>query len=59
MGKGVVMIGFTKRLKWQTQETIADPEGYILLVYGAIMGTQWVIVGVYAPQTRKTTFLMV
>lgn len=51
-----VMIGFAKRLEWQMYETVVDTEGQFLLIHGATMGTQWIIVDVYAPQNRKTAF---
>lgn len=33
-----------------------DPEGHYLITHGVIRGTQWTIVGIYAPQTRKNIF---
>lgn len=41
---------------WQEQDVLMDPEWQYLIASGLIRVVKWLIVGIYAPQTRKVEF---
>lgn len=43
-------------LEWSEQEVVADPQGQFLIIRGLLKGENWTLVGVYAPQEKKTEF---
>lgn len=50
------MIAISTTVKWQETRVIAEPEGQFLIIQGLIAGSEWTLVGVYAPQIGKGNF---
>lgn len=54
--KREILIGFSNKVEWQEQRTIADREGQFLVTQGLIRNKLWTLTGIYGPQTKKAEF---
>lgn len=51
-----ILIGISKNLNWHNTRVTLGIEGQWLIVQGNMLGRNWTLVGIYAPQTARKDF---